>query len=331
VQIESNARVANMLNDTLEVQIEALRADYALRGAAAEVQRMYNNAKRLQNQYEEAQSLSIDVQQAQNDPNVRIYQNDSIINADVSFTDALATAYRATRVYEYYTSQSYSRKEQLFLIRMVSAGQYNLENYLLQLENEFLLFEEQFGNPDLRVLVLSLRDDIMNIPYLGTDKQPLTEDVRINMLREKLKDPKRLDSRGYLTLPFSTTVGDLSPVTRNHKVHHVEIDIQGVRMGDALARVYLRSAGTGIVRNVNDDVDYYVFPERLGVINASVGGAKVFDAEVYRNYRFRDRPMVNTLWELVINRRNETVNKDIDLATLSDVRVLIYYSDFTSF
>jgi hypothetical protein len=41
--------------------------------------------------------------------------------------------------------------------------------------------------------------------------------------------------------------------------------------------------------------------------------------------------MVNTLWELVINRRDETVNKDIDLATLSDVRVLIYYSDFTSF
>ena len=331
VQIESNARVASMLNDTLEVQIEALRADYAMRGAVAEVQRMYNNAQRLQNQYEESQSLSLDVQQAQNDPNVRIYQNDSIINADVSFNDALATAYRLTRVYEYYTSQSYARKEQLFLIRMVSAGQYNLENYLLQLENEYLSFGEQFGNPDLRVLVLSLRDDIMNIPRLGTDGQPLTEDVRINLLRQKLKDPKRLDSRGYLTLPFSTTVGDLSPVTRNHKVHHVEIDLQGVRMGDALARVYLRSAGTGVVRNVDNELDYYVFPERLGVINASVGGAKVFDGEVYRNYRFRDRPLVNTLWELVVNRRDETVNKDIDLGTLSDIRVLIYYSDFTSF
>lgn len=331
IQIESNARVASMLNDTLEVQIEALRADYALRGAVAEVQRMYNNAQRLQNQYEEAAALSLDVQQAQNDPNVRIYQNDAIINADVSFSDALATAYRLTRVYEYYTSQSYARKEQLFLIRMVSAGQYNLENYLLQLENEYLLFEEQFGNPDLRVLVLSLRDDIMDIPRLGTDGQPLTEDVRINLLRQKLKDPKRLDARGYLTLPFSTTVGDLSPVTRNHKVHHVEVDLQGVRMGDALARVYLRSAGTGVVRNVSDELDYYVFPERLGVINASVGGAKVFDAEVYRNYRFRDRPLVNTLWELVVNRRDETVNKDIDLGTLSDIRVLIYYSDFTSF
>ncbi len=331
LQIDSNARVASLLNDSLEVQIEALRADYALRGAVAEVQRMFNNAQRLQNQYEEAAALSLDVQQAQNDPNVRIYQNDAIINADVSFSDALATAYRLTRVYEYYTSQSYARKEQLFLIRMVSAGQYNLENYLLQLENEYLLFEEQFGNPDLRVLVLSLRDDIMNIPRLGTDGQPLTEDVRINLLRQKLKDPKRLDSRGYLTLPFSTTVGDLSPVTRNHKVHHVEVDLQGVRMGDALARVYLRSAGTGVVRNVSDELDYYVFPERLGVINASVGGAKVFDAEIYRNYRFRDRPLVNTLWELVVNRRDETVNKDIDLGTLSDIRVLIYYSDFTSF
>jgi hypothetical protein len=171
----------------------------------------------------------------------------------------------------------------------------------------------------------------MNIPRVGTDGQALTEDVRINLLRQRLRDPKRLDARGYLTLPFSTTVGDLSPVTRNHKIHHVEIDLQGVRMGDALARVYLRSTGTGVVRNVNDELDYYVFPERLGVVNASVGGAKVFDAEVYRNYRFRDRPLVNTLWELVVNRRDETVNKDIDLGTVSDIRVLLYYSDFTSF
>jgi hypothetical protein len=292
---------------------------------------MVNNAQRLQNQYDEAEALSIDIQAAQNDPNVRIYQNDAIINADVSFNDALATAYRLTRVYEYYTSQSYARKEQLFLIRMVSNGQYNLENYLLQLENEYLTFQEQFGNPDLRVLVLSLRDDIMNIPTIGSDKQPLGEDVRINMLRAKLKEPGRLDARGYLTIPFSTTISDLSPVTRNHKVHHVEVELFGIRMGDAMARVYLRSSGTGIVRNVSDNLDYYVFPERLAVVNASIGGNRVFDPDVYRNYRFRDRPVANTLWELVLNRRDETVNKDIDLATISDIRVLIYYSDFTSF
>ncbi len=331
LNIESNAIIAKQLNDTFEVELEALRAEYSLRVAVAEVGRMFSAAQRIQAQQAEAEQLSIDIQQAQNDPNVRLYQNDAIINADVSFKDALSTAYRLTRVYEYYTSQSYAKKEQLYLIRMISAGQYNLENYLLELENEFNTFEEQFGNPDVRVLVLSLRDDIMNIPYLSTSGAPLDENTRISMMREKLRDVKMLDSRGYLTIPFSTDLKDLSPVTRNHKVRHVEIDLQGVKMGDSVARAYLRMSGTGVVRNVSDDRDYYVFPERLAVVNASLLGSKVFDPEIYRNYRFRDRPLVNTLWELVINQRDESVNRDIDLQSLTDLRVLFYYSDFTSF
>jgi hypothetical protein len=71
--------------------------------------------------------------------------------------------------------------------------------------------------------------------------------------------------------------------------------------------------------------------ERTGVVNASLLGSKVYDPEVYRNYRFRDRPLVNTLWELIINQRDEAVNRDIDLQSLTDIRILIYYSDFTTF
>ncbi len=330
-QIDSVAKVADLTNNTFEVQLEALRADYGLRLSMSEVTRLFSNAQRLQAQQEEAEQLAINVQAAQNDPNVRIYQNDAIINADVSFRDALATTYRLTRVYEYYTSQSYAKKEQLFLIRMVTAGQYNLENYLLELENAFNVFEEEFGNPDVRVMALSLRDDILKVPYLKTSGTPMTEAERIAAMRERLKDVKLLDSRGYLTLPFSTQLRELSPLTRNHKIRHVEIDLQGARMGDAVARVYLRMSGTGVLRNVADDTDYYVFPERTAVINTSLLGSKVFDPEVYRNYRFRDRPLVNTLWELIVNQRDETANQDIDLQSLTDIRVLIYYSDFTAF
>lgn len=330
-QIDSVAKIADLTNNTLEVQLEALRADYGMRIAVSEVTRLSSNAQRLQAQQEEAEQLAINLQAAQNDPNVRIYQNDAIINADVSFRDALAIAYRLTRVFEYYTSQSYAKKEQLFLIRMVTAGQYNLENYLLELENAFNTFEESFGNPDVRVLVLSLRDDILRIPYLGTDKKELTEARRVELLRERLRDVALLDARGYLTLPFSTDLKALSPLTRNHKVRHVEVDFNGVKMGDGVLRAYLRMSGTGVVRNVSDATDYYVFPERTGVVNASILGAKVFDPEIYRNYRFRDRPLVNTLWELVINQRDELANRDVDLQTLNDIRILIYYSDFTTF
>ncbi|MBM4778178.1 MAG: hypothetical protein GQE15_10805 [Archangiaceae bacterium] len=330
-QIDSVAKIADLTHNTLEVQLEALRADYGMRLAMSEVKRLFSTAERLQAQQEEAEQLAINIQQAQNDPNVRIYQNDSIINADVSFRDALALAYRLTRVYEYYSSQSYAKKEQLFLIRMVTAGQYNLENYLLELENAFNAFEEEFGNPDLRVMALSLRDDVLRIPYVKIDGKPMDEGERIKAMRDRLKDVKLLDSRGYLTLPFSTNLKDLSPLTRNHKVRHVEIDLQGSKMGDSVARVYLRMSGTGVVRNVSDATDYYVFPERTAVLNASVQGSKVFDPEVYRNYRFRDRPLINTLWELIINQRDESVNRDIDLQTVSDIRILIYYSDFTTF
>lgn len=331
ITVDSTARIAALYNDTLEAQLEVLRADYALRLAVADVKRHASLAQRLQLQQAEAEQLAIDVQAAQNDPNVRIYQNDAVINADVSFRDALQMAYRQTRVYEYYTSQSYAKKEQLFLIRMVQAGQYNLENYLLELDNAFQEFEEEFGNPDLRVLALSLRDDVMQIPYVGIDKQPLSEAQRIKMMTDRLKDVSLLDARGYLTLPFSTQLKALSPLTRNHKIHHVEADLQGGRMGDHVARIYLRLSGTGQVRNVNDDVDFYIFPERTAVVNASILGNKLFDPDVYRNFRFRDRPLVNTQWELVINQRDELVNKDLDLQSLADIRVLIYYTDFTTF
>lgn len=330
-KVDSTANVARLFNETLETQLEALRAEYSVRVALADVQKLANNAARLEAQQQETEQLAVDVQAAQNDPNVRIYQNDAVINADVSFNAALATAYRLTRVYEYYTSQTYAKKEQLFLIRMVTAGQYNLENYLLELDNSFNMFEEQFGNPDLRVLTMSLRDDILKIPYVKSDRTPYTEAERIDLMREKLRDVRLLDSSGYLTIPFSTSLKALSPVTRNHKIRHVEVDLQGVKMGDAVARVYLRMSGTGLVRNVKDDIDYYVFPSRLAVLNASLLGSKVFDPEVYRNYRFRDRPLVNTMWELVINQRDEAANQDVDLQTLTDLRLIIYYSDVTSF
>lgn len=328
--IDSTARVANLFNETLEAELEALRGDYAMRLAMSDVQRLLNNAQRLQTQLEEAEQHAIDIQAAQNDPNVRIYQNDAIINAEVSFNDAMAMAYKLTRVFEYYTSQSYAKKEQLFLIRMVSAGQYNLENYLLDLDNAFQNFEQEYGNPDLRVLALSLRDDILEIPYVSETGSPLSENERITRMRAKLRDVSLLDSHGYLVLPFSTQLGATSPLTRDHKLHHVEVDLQGAKMGDSVARVYVRLAGTGVVRNVGGDLDYYVFPERLAVVNASLLGSKIYDPEVYRNYRFRDRPLVNTLWELIINQRDEAVNQDIDLQSLSDIRVLFYYTDFTA-
>ena len=329
-QVDSLARVDTLVLGLAQAELEAMRANYAIQLQLANVTRLGNEAQRLMAQQEQAEQLLVDVEAARNDPNVRIYRNDAVWNADLAFDDALRAVYRATRVFEYYTSQSYAKRDQLFLMRMVTAGQYNLENYLVELDNAFFEFGERFGAPDRRVQILSLRDDIMQIPLMDDRGRPYSRGERIERMREQLRDVKLLDSRGYLELPFSTSLGTLSPLTRNHKLRFVEVDVVGSDVGDTLGRVYLRAAGTGAVHNLAGDKDYYTFPERTAVIDTFFNGNRVFDPGVYRSARLRDRPLVNTLWEFVINQRDEEVNEDIDLQSLTDIRLLLHYTDFTT-
>lgn len=330
--IDSNARTATLLLGLKDLELEALRASHQSRLQLAEIGRLYNDARRRQAEQEETEELLIDVEAARNDPNIRVYRNDAILNADVAFDDALRAAYRATRVFEYYTSQSYPQLEQLFLIRMVGAGDYNLENYLIELRNAFFEFEEIYGSPDTRVAIVSLRDDVLRIPTLDEDGQPLSQSDRIDMMRTRLADVDLLDERGYLTVAFQNSLDELSPLTRNHKILHVEAEIIGSSIGDTVGRVYMRMAGTSVVRRISDDErGYFVFPERTAVVNTFFNGNRVFTPDVYQNARLRDRPLVNTAWEMIINQRDEAVNRDIDLASLSDIRLYVYYTDFTVF
>ena len=329
--IDANARMATILLRMKELQLEALRAEYQVRLAMSDIQRQFNLAKRLEQELHEAEQFAINVQAAKNDPNVRIYRNDAYLNADISFDDAMREAYRATKVFEYYTSQSYAELEKLFLIRMVQFGDYNLQNYLIDLENSFYEFEESYGNPDTRVAIISLRDDVLRIPRTNEDGTARSQSERIGEMRERLGDAALLDENGYLTVPFATKSDALSPLTRNHKLLYLEAEMIGSDVGDTLGRVYLRQQGTSVVHGVTGGKFYYRFPERIAVVNPFFNGNRVFSQEIYRNYRLRDRPYVNTSWELVLNQRDELVNKDVNLQALTDVRVYLYYTDFTEF
>ncbi|MCB9731812.1 MAG: hypothetical protein H6745_04160 [Deltaproteobacteria bacterium] len=329
--IDSAAKMQSLIRSLDETTLEALRAQIQLELQVAQVTRTYNEAQRLQERAQEAIQQLIDVEAARNDPNVRIYRNDAVINADIAFNDAMRAAYRATRMYEYYTSTSYAHLDELFLIRLAARGRPNLENYLTDLENAFQDFEEELGLPDPRVAILSLRDDILKIPYLDADEQPISQSDRIAMMQAALEDPGRLDRNGYIVIPFGTSVSELSPLTRNHKIRYVEANVIGSEVGDRLGRIYLRQRGTSVLQTVDDRVDYYVFPQRTAVVDVFFNGNRVFPPEVYQNLRLRDRPYAQTMWELVINRRDEAVNRDIDLESLSDIQILIHYTDFTVF
>ena len=138
--------------------------------------------------------------------------------------------------------------EKLFLIRMIGSGEYNLENYLIELQNAFFDFEEQFGLPDNRQEIISLRDDILRIPTKDDSGITLTQSQRDQLLQERFNGVK---------------------ATQN--------------------------------------------------------------TTTYRNGRLRGRPLVNTHWELIINQRDESVNMDIDLQSLTDIKIYVYYTDFTVF
>jgi hypothetical protein len=329
LQADSNATMRKLVLEFAHVELEALKVEYRLRLALSDLQKLRNEATRLHSEQQELEQQTINVAAARNDPNVRIYKNDAVILADETFQQALRDAYKATKVFEYFTSQSYARLDQLFLIRMVSHGDYNLESYLMELENAYRDFQQLYGNPDTRVEVISLRDDVLAVPRTASDGRALTQAERIAELRRRLSDTALLDERGYLTLPFSTSLGRLSPLTRNHKVLAVEAEVVGSDVGDTVGRVYLRQRGTGLVLSVDGDRSYYRLPDRTAVLNPFFNGVRTFGPEVYRSDRMRNRPLVNTHWELVINQRDELANQDINLGSLTDVRLYVYYTDFT--
>ena len=293
------------------------------------MEQLRNQATRLLAEQQELEQQTINVAAARDDPNIRIYKNDDVILADRFFQAALRDVYSATRVFEYFTSQSYARKDQLFLVSMVAHGDYNLQAYLLELENAYREFQQQYGNPSTRVAIVSLRDDVLAIPRLDAAGCALTQAGRIALFTQRLNDASYLDERGYLTMPFSTTLSGVSPLTRNHKVLAVEAEIIGSDLGDTVGRVYLRQRGTGLILAVTGEKAYYRFPDLTAVVNPFFNGVRTFGSEVYRNDRMRDRPFVNTHWDLVLNQKDETANQDINLNSLTDVRLYVYYTDYT--
>jgi len=333
-QQESKNQLQEHTAALVNLNYEVLKAEYDLQSALSTVKRLQQQARRLMTQLEENTQLAINVQAAQNDPNTRIYKNDAILTAERTFEDAMREAYRATLVFEYYTGTSYARKGDLYLIRMISYGDKNLETYLSQLEQSFRNFEEEAGKPDIRVLVLSVRDDLLRIPRTHDDKTPRDLNDRVAAFQKALADPNRLNEEGYTTLPFSISVSGnqsyLSPITYNHKILYVEAEINSTSKGDDVARLYLRQKGTGMIRLQADaEIQYYALPQRSAVINPFFNGAKVFSLDVYRNFRLRDRPLGNTQWELLFNQVSEKSNQDIDIHSISDIILYIYYTDFT--
>jgi hypothetical protein len=339
-QIDSNAKISTLALGFRELSLEAVKQSEAVHQSIANLNGLHNQALRLEAQQLDAEQLAISAAAAKNDPNVRIYKNDAVINADASFELALQAAYKATLVYQYYTSQSYAHLVDLSLVRLVSHGDYNLANYLRDLQAAYATFQENYGKPDVRVISVSLCDDILAIPYYGPDSKIISTDDRRTMCENELLGPQHLDAQGYITIPFSTTSDALSPITRDHKILYIEADLDGTKQGVNdlssvspvfVPRIYLRQKGTATVLGLDGSRTPYRFPERTAVIGMTYEGSMSgVDPTVFRSDRFKDRPFLNNGWEFVLNLRDEPANVYLKPQFISDIRVFIYYTDFTA-
>jgi hypothetical protein len=74
--------------DIQNAELTALRALLEMQLAQGAIASLRNRADRLIAQQEESEQLLINVEATRNDPNVRIYRNSAILDADTSFEQA---------------------------------------------------------------------------------------------------------------------------------------------------------------------------------------------------------------------------------------------------
>lgn len=159
--IDTRFDILALIRQIPQLELDVARVLRDVQAAASQLQTLHDQAQQLLAGLDESEALSENVQAALIDPNVRIYRDEAVLAADRTFVDAVREAYRSTRVFEYYTSRSYAPRSDLLLLRMATHGADNLQAYLGELENAYAEFEQEFGNPDTRVALISLRDDVV--------------------------------------------------------------------------------------------------------------------------------------------------------------------------
>ena len=328
--VDSEARVDTLMLALQTGELNVLRADLKIRLAYAGVFDLRQRALRLVDQRSEAEQNLINVEAVRSDPNVRLTRNAAILDANKSFEDALEDAYRATRLVEYYTSQSYPHFDELLQARMVRGGEYGLENYVLDLDRFLRGFEEASGRPELRVAVVSLKDDLWQIPKQAADGTALGIEARADLFRARLADPGLLDPHGSVVIPFSTARDLASPLTRVHKIDHLEAELKGSFRDGQVGRLFLSQRGTGSIDALDESTRAYRFEPVTTVINPFFEGKKRanLDPKIYEDERFRDRPLLNTAWALGLDAQRAGASGDIDVRSVTDVILYLYYTDF---
>jgi hypothetical protein len=332
--VDGEKQLRDILIGMQSARIEVAQGLRRLQAAGQRVDSLRQGAERLMSELKEVRELSINKQAARNNPNFRIYKDDSVRNAEVAFKKLLTEAYKSTVIFEYHTSQTYAFKEELYLSRMVDYGEYNLQNYIYDLEDAFWEFEDHYGLAELRVLPLSLRKDIFNGMRVAPNGKAFSERDMKDSVQEWLN--RSMDETGKAELSFKIGPNLVSPSTRVHKVSYVEACVEKQTAAAAKhPRIYLDMAGTSSVWSLGEEFTdrFYDFGGRPAVVTARwcSGSDYSWDPKIFQSQKFTQRPLFNNQWDLTINFTTEPANAGYGPEQFDELQLFFYYFEFTDF
>jgi hypothetical protein len=330
-KVNSNATIRDLTLEYADLDLQALKADYQMRIALDALLHMRQEAAAIMQEEEESQQMAISIEASRNDPNTRIYRNDTVQRADSTFARAIAKAYRATKAYEYLTGKSYADISSLLLIRMITRGQPNLADYMANLKDAYDHFTEHYIDAP-GVMVVSLMDDVLDIPRIGLDGLAIPVGERQRLLRQRLNSPELLNKDGFVEMPFATLLWRIPLLSAMSKIDHIEVEFSGSNVGDAQGHLQVTQQGTSTLQRLDGTTWFLRLESGQALANIFFNGFRAHvagNADFYKNRQLKDRPVVNGDWKLVLDQRADIDNQDIDLNSITDVKLYIYYTFYT--
>jgi len=281
------------------------------------------------------------------DPAGRMLRDYFMELADDRFDVALHYAYRAARALEYEINQDtifengpLTDLESLYRIRDI----YTLQVALAQIEGAYTSF---LARPDVPVpqpretaVYLSLAMGFEDT-YDPDEGRIVTREEKFNRyIREHAERDEHGNSvRLVLNFPTSIVQGNpfFSAGVFNNKILHLQGRVWGNNIGDDRAIAYVRQSGTSFIRTVDAYPDGDLTQDSLREYNIEPLIANVMlatnlnelSSNVATNYEFGSRSVAFTNWSLVIDKRLEPDNFDVDIDSIEEIQLDITHEGYT--
>lgn len=302
-------RVATAVQELrdLEVEVEALRAEGALREARA-----------------------VDPSRSANDASFRVLRDQSVVRALAAREEARRGIYLAARAWEF---EHNTRLPSIGgLIGALEAGA--IGEFADCLERERTNFRSAYGTPQVFVDELSLREDVLGIRGPRVDPVTGEELSEAEQFRRLFYQPSNLGPDGTVGLTFplglATDNGVFSTGVCNDQIRSIQVRLIGDGLGDDQARVYLEQTGTSVVRSCSsfrsgrgDRVESYDLVARRAEVQAGINVYASSPADT----QFFGRSVAASGWRVAIPPGSAAPsNRDLDPLDVEDIVLRIEHA-----